>query len=185
MLPPEALSGHDAKWRDPRLWLRVELLDPNLHQRHSVCCIHRLSLRPDNEASHLSLVPLTANHKRALGTSSSMNVPIRTRQRRRSMVMELTIIPLGRGPSISGDIADLVRVIEDSSLDYRMTAFGTLIEGSWDQLTALARECHFEVRKKTDRVLTLIRIDDYGERTGEIEGGVNRIEQKLGRAVKK
>jgi len=101
------------------------------------------------------------------------------------MVMELTIIPLGRGPSISGDIADLVRVIEDSSLDYRMTAFGTLIEGSWDQLTALARECHFEVRKKTDRVLTLIRIDDYGERTGEIEGGVNRIEQKLGRAVKK
>jgi uncharacterized protein (TIGR00106 family) len=101
------------------------------------------------------------------------------------MVMELTIIPLGRGRSISGDIADLVRVIEDSSLDYRMTAFGTLIEGSWDQLTALARECHFEVRKKTDRVLTLIRIDDYDERTGEIEGGVNRIEQKLGRAVKK
>ena len=48
-------------------------------------------------------------------------------------------------------------------------------------LTALARECHFEVGKKTDRVLTLIRIDDYGERTGEIEGGVNRIEQKLGR----
>ena len=101
------------------------------------------------------------------------------------MVMELTIIPLGRGRSISGDIADLVRVIEDSGLDYRMTAFGTLIEGSWDQLTALARECHFEVRKKTDRVLTLIRIDDYGERTGEIESGVNRIEQKLGRAVKR
>lgn len=101
------------------------------------------------------------------------------------MVMELTIIPLGRGRSISGDIADLVKTIEGSGLDYRMTAFGTLVEGTWDQLVALAKKCHFAVRNKTERVLTMIRIDDYGERTGEIEGAVNRVEKKLGRAVKK
>lgn len=101
------------------------------------------------------------------------------------MVMELTIIPLGRGRSISGDIAELVRVIEGSGLDYRMTAFGTLVEGSWDQLVRLARECHLAVRNKSERVLTMIRIDDYGERVGEIEGAVKRVEQKLGRTVRK
>lgn len=101
------------------------------------------------------------------------------------MVMELTIIPLGRGRSISADIADLVSIIENSGLDYRMTAFGTLVEGSWDQLTALAKQCHFEVRKKTERVLTMIRLDDYGARTGEIEGAVSRVERKLGRTVRK
>lgn len=101
------------------------------------------------------------------------------------MVMELTIIPLGQGRSISGDIATLVKIIEGSDLDYRMTAFGTLVEGSWDQLVRLARECHFAVRNRTERVLTMIRIDDYGERVGEIEGAVKRVEQKLGRAVRK
>ena len=101
------------------------------------------------------------------------------------MVLELTIIPLGRGRSISSDIADLVKIIEGSGLDYRMTAFGTLVEGSWDQLMDLAKRCHFEVRKKTERVLTMMRLDDYGERTGEIQGAVNRVERKLGRAVKK
>ncbi len=101
------------------------------------------------------------------------------------MVMELTIIPLGGRRSISGDIANLVKIIEGSGLDYRMTAFGTLVEGNWDQLIALARECHFAVRNKTERVLTMIRIDDYGDRTGEIGGAVKRVEQKLGRAVKK
>lgn len=101
------------------------------------------------------------------------------------MVMELTIIPLGQGHSISGDIATLVKIIEGSDLDYRMTAFGTLVEGSWDQLVRLARECHFAVRNRTERVLTMIRIDDYGERVGEIEGAVKRVEQKLGRAVRK
>lgn len=101
------------------------------------------------------------------------------------MVMELTIIPFGRGHSMSGDIADLVRIIEGSGLDYRMTAFSTLVEGSSDQLVALTRECHFEVRRKTERALTMIRIDDYAERAGEIEGAVSRVEKKLGRAIKK
>lgn len=94
------------------------------------------------------------------------------------MVMELTVIPLVRGSSISGDLADRVKTIEGSGLDYRMTAFGTHVEGSWDQLVALARKCHFPVRNKTERVLTMIRIDDYGERTGEIQGAVNRVEKE-------
>lgn len=57
-----------------------------------------------------------------------------------------------------------------------MTAFGTLVEGSWDQLVVVAKECHCAVQKKTERVLTTIRIDDYGERTSEIEGAVNCVE---------
>ena len=101
------------------------------------------------------------------------------------MLMELTIIPLGGRRSISGDIAELVKTIEGSCLDYRMTAFGTLVEGSWDQLVALANKCHFTARNKSERVLTMIRIDDYRQRTGEIEGAVHRVEKKLGRAVKK
>jgi uncharacterized protein (TIGR00106 family) len=101
------------------------------------------------------------------------------------MVMELTIIPLGRGRSIRSDIADLVGIIEGRGLDYRITAFGTLVEGNWDKLLGLAKQCHSAVRKKTERVLTMICIDDYGERAGDIEGAVNRVEQKLGRAVKK
>jgi uncharacterized protein (TIGR00106 family) len=101
------------------------------------------------------------------------------------MVLELTIIPRGQGSSISGDIADLVKIIEGSGLDYQMTAFGTLIEGTWDQLMDLAKECHFEVRKKNERVLTMMRLDDNGKQTGEIGGAVSRVEQKLGRVVKK
>lgn len=44
--------------------------------------------------------------------------------------MELTIIPLGSGRSPSGAIAELVKIIEGSGLDYRMTIFGTLMEGT-------------------------------------------------------
>lgn len=66
-----------------------------------------------------------------------------------------------------------------------MTAFGTLIEGTWDQLMEVAKSCHFETRKENERVLTMMRLDDYGERTGEIEGAVDRVEKKLGRAIRR
>jgi uncharacterized protein (TIGR00106 family) len=102
-----------------------------------------------------------------------------------AVVLEITIIPLGAERSISGAIAGVVTIVEKSGLDYQMTAFGTLVEGTWDELMELAMECHFEVRKKSDRVLTMMRIDYFGDRSGEIRGGVRRVEQKLGRAVKK
>src|ERR1700730_15298368 len=74
-----------------------------------------------------------------------------------SMLLELSVIPLGRGRSISADIVDLVRVIDASGLDYRLSAAGTIIEGGWDQLMDVARKCHTEMRKKTERVITVVR----------------------------
>jgi uncharacterized protein (TIGR00106 family) len=101
------------------------------------------------------------------------------------MLLELSVLPLGRGRSISTDIADLVEIIDTSGLDYRLTAAGTIVEGSWDQLVDVARKCHAATRKKTERVITFMKMDDYGERTGRLTAAVASVEEKVGRAVKK
>ena len=101
------------------------------------------------------------------------------------MLLELSVIPLGRGRSLSADIADLVRIIEASGLDYRLTPAGTIIEGNWDQLMDLAKKCHQNMRAKTERVLTLIKLDDYEQRTGRLLAAVRSVEEKLGKSVKK
>ncbi len=101
------------------------------------------------------------------------------------MLMELTVIPLGRGRSISTDVAELIGLIDESGLRYRVTPFGTLIEGTWEQLMDVAKQCHAAIRKKTERVLTLIRLDDYGNRTDLLETTVEHVEKKLGRPISK
>jgi uncharacterized protein (TIGR00106 family) len=101
------------------------------------------------------------------------------------MLLELSVIPLGRGRSISADVADLVKIIDLSGLDYRLTAAGTIIEGSWDELMALAKDCHGEMRKKTERVITFMKVDDYGERSGRLAAAVESVEKKLGKSAKK
>ena len=100
------------------------------------------------------------------------------------MLLELSIVPLGRGRSISADVADLVKIIDASGLDYRLTAAGTIIEGAWDQLMHVAKNCHGEMRKKTERVITFMKVDDYGERTGRLTAAVESVEKKLGKRVK-
>ncbi len=101
------------------------------------------------------------------------------------MLLELSVIPLGRGRSISADIADLVKIIEASHLDYRLTATGTIIEGTWEQLMAVAHKCHCEMRSKTERVITLMKLDDYEDRTGRLTATITAVEAKVGKPVKK
>ena len=101
------------------------------------------------------------------------------------MLLELSVIPMGRGRSISADLADLMKLIDASGLDYRLTAAGTIIEGTWDQVMDIAKKCHSEMRKKTERVITLMKVDDYAERSGRLTAAVESVEKKMGRAAKK
>ncbi len=101
------------------------------------------------------------------------------------MLMELTLIPLARGRSLSADLAEAIGLIDASKLPYKVTEFGTLIEGSWEELMDIAKKCHTAIRKKTDRVLILIRLDDYGDRTDLLSTTIAHVEQQLGRPVKK
>lgn len=99
------------------------------------------------------------------------------------MLMELTVIPLARRGSISADLAELIDFIDKSGLPYRVTAFGTLIEGTWEQLMDIAKKCHAAIRKKTDRALILIRLDDYADRTDLLTTAVAHVEDHLGHSV--
>ncbi len=101
------------------------------------------------------------------------------------MLLELSVIPLARGRSISADLADLVKLIDACGLDYRLTAAGTIIEGNWDQVMDVAKRCHSEMRKKTERVITLMKVDDYAERIGRLTAAVESVEKKAGVAIKK
>ena len=99
--------------------------------------------------------------------------------------MELSIMPLGRGRSVSAEVAEVVKIIDGSGLDYRLTPTGTVIEGSLDQVFDLAKSCHLHIRSKTERVITLMKLDDYEQRTGRLVAAVKSVEDKIGRPVKK
>ena len=103
------------------------------------------------------------------------------------MLAELDIIPIGgAGASLSALLAPVAKLVDESGLDYRVGAMGTVVEGEWDRVMALAKRCHEAVLANVDRVITTIRIDDRTDRPGpgRIVQKVRSLEAKAGKPLK-
>ncbi len=101
------------------------------------------------------------------------------------MIAEFTIVPLDRGESLSEYVSQVVDLVDRSGLDYCLTPMGTIVEGDWDSVMGLIKECHRHMRKHSRRVSTSIKIDDREGAEKRIDGKIVSVERRLGRSVKK
>ncbi|ORY98292.1 hypothetical protein BCR41DRAFT_343066 [Lobosporangium transversale] len=82
-------------------------------------------------------------------------------------IADFCVIPMGVTASVSEYIAECQRVIEKSGLKFSMHSYGTNIEGDWDAVCRVMKECHEAVHAMgCPRVSTSIRI---GTRTDKAE----------------
>jgi uncharacterized protein (TIGR00106 family) len=96
------------------------------------------------------------------------------------MLVELSIIPLGRGVHLSDEIAEVLELVDASGLPYQLTPSGTCIEGEWEEVMALVRRCHERARALSSHVITTIEIEDDGEARDKLTRNVTSVEEKVG-----
>lgn len=101
------------------------------------------------------------------------------------MIAEFSVVPVGKGEELAELVAGVVDIIDRSGLPYQLTAMGTLVEGEWDDVLALIKECHFKMRRQGARVLTRISIDDREKAVNRLTGKVRDVEKVLGRELRK
>jgi len=99
------------------------------------------------------------------------------------MIVDLSIIPVGHGVSISPELAKVIKMIDQSGLPYKVTPMGTIIEGDWDSVMGLIKSCHDEVFKENERIFTKITIDDRKGKSDRIHGKVASLESKVGKKL--
>jgi uncharacterized protein (TIGR00106 family) len=97
-------------------------------------------------------------------------------------VVFVTITPLGTAtPSVSRYVAGVERVLRASGLKHELTAMGTIIEGSVDEVLAVVRKMHEQpFGEGALRVSTSIRIDDRRDKEHTIAGKLASVREKLG-----
>ena len=101
------------------------------------------------------------------------------------MIVEFSVVPLGRGDSLSEDLAPVMDLIDKSGLPYKFGPMSTSVEGDWDQVMDLIRRCRDKVLERSERVLLRIVVDDRKGAAGRLEGKQASVEGKLGRELKK
>jgi uncharacterized protein (TIGR00106 family) len=101
------------------------------------------------------------------------------------MLAELSVIPLGTGTSLSEELAEILKLVDASGLAYQLTPSGTCIEGDWDAVMRVARQCHDHARSVSPHVITTVMIEDEQGATNKITSNVAAIEDRLGRKLKR
>ena len=96
------------------------------------------------------------------------------------MLLELSIVPLGRDTHLSDEIAEIVKLVDASGLSYQLTPSGTCIEGEWDDVMPLVRSCHARARELSAHVITTLQIEDEAGARNKLARNVRSVEEKLG-----
>jgi uncharacterized protein (TIGR00106 family) len=97
-------------------------------------------------------------------------------------LMEITIIPIGAGLSLSKYVARAIWALEgEPGVDYELTSMGTNVVGDLDRLLAVASKMHAAVMDAgVQRVLTSIKIDDRKDKPVTLSSKLEAVRKELG-----
>ena len=102
------------------------------------------------------------------------------------VVAEISVVPLGTATtSLSEYVAGCLKILEEAKdIKFQLTAMGTIIEGSLEQVLAVVQQMHqipFDLG--CQRVLTTIKIDDRRDKAITIDSKVEAVAKKIKRGA--
>jgi uncharacterized protein (TIGR00106 family) len=99
------------------------------------------------------------------------------------VLIDLCVVPLGIGLSVSREVALCEQVLREAGLKTRLHAFGTNVEGEWDDVFAAVKRCHEVLHEHgVPRISSTLRVGTRIDRVQTLEDKVRSVEQKLNAA---
>ena len=96
------------------------------------------------------------------------------------VLIDLCIVPLGVGVSLSSYIAACEQVLTGAGLKTSLHSYGTNIEGEWDEVFAAVKRCPEVVHQMgAPRITTTIKLGTRTDRSQTMEDKVRSVQEKL------
>ncbi len=96
------------------------------------------------------------------------------------VIADLCLVPMGVGVSVSKQIAACEAVLKEAGLKTQLHAYGTNIEGEWDEVFAAIKRCHEVVHAMgVPRITTTLKFGTRTDRAQTMEEKVRSVEEKL------
>ncbi|MBK8957507.1 MAG: MTH1187 family thiamine-binding protein [Proteobacteria bacterium] len=96
------------------------------------------------------------------------------------VMIDLCVVPFGVGLSASPYVAECERLIEAAGLTHQLHPYGTVIEGEWDTVFAVVKQCHERMHEMgSPRVFTTLKVGTRNDREQSMQDKVDSVRAKL------
>ena len=100
------------------------------------------------------------------------------------VLLEFSMSPLGKGESVGKYVSRSLEIIDKSGVEYRLNPMGTVLEGEWDDVLDVVRQCYERMRKDCARISCTMKVDYRKGHTGRLSGKVASVEKRLKKKLK-
>ena len=101
------------------------------------------------------------------------------------VLLEFSMAPLEKGSSVGEYVARSLKIIDESGLDYRLHAMGTILEGEIDDVLGVLKKCFQAMAEDCERITCSAKLDYRRGHSGRLHAKVASVEEKIGRPLKK
>ncbi len=96
------------------------------------------------------------------------------------VIIDLCVVPLGVGLSVSKYVAACQAIINKAGLKSELHAYGTNIEGEWDAVFDVVKQCHEKIHEMgAPRITTTIKAGTRTDRDQTMADKVASVKEKL------
>lgn len=95
------------------------------------------------------------------------------------VIVDLCVIPMGVGVSVSEYVYACHKVLKEAGLKTMLHAYGTNIEGDWDEVMTAVKACHEKVHGMgAPRITTTMRLATRIDRQQSMEEKIASVVDK-------
>ena len=102
-----------------------------------------------------------------------------------SVLLEFTMSPFDKGESLSKYVSRSLDIIDRSGVDYVLGPMGTVLEGDWDEVFGVVKQCFDRMQQDCKRISVSVKVDYRKGRSGGLTGKTAKVEETVGRSLKK
>jgi uncharacterized protein (TIGR00106 family) len=97
------------------------------------------------------------------------------------VIADFCVIPIGVGVSLGSHIAVCEKILLKAGLKVKLHAYGTNIEGEWDQVMQAIKDCHDALHSMgVPRISSTLRLGTRIDRPQTMEDKIRSVEKAVG-----
>ncbi len=99
------------------------------------------------------------------------------------VLLQFSMSPMDKGESVSDYVSRSLDIISNSGVAYKLGPMGTCLEGEWDDVMGVIKECYEKMSSDCNRITCSIKIDYRKDKSGRLDSKMAAVEQKLGKKL--